>query len=94
MKQKLRQLLDELHTELADSDAMDSESREELVELAETIAAVTEQPVNNDDDTGQLEQAVLAFETEHPRIAGILSQIADALSRLGIWARNMWMGIC
>jgi hypothetical protein len=82
MKQRLRQLLDDLHSELAGLEAMDSEAREELVDLAETIAAVTGDAPP--DDVNKIQQTVLEFETEYPKIAGILGQIADTLARLGI----------
>ena len=34
--------------------------------------------------TAQLEEAALRLEAEHPRLASVLGQIADALAKLGI----------
>jgi len=85
VNQRLQQLLRELHTELGNSDAIDAESRRQLQDLAEDIeAAVAASAVPAGEGDNQLQQAVLEFETEHPRIAGILGQIADTLAKLGI----------
>ena len=86
MKQRLQELLDELHSELADSDATDAQTRSELLKLAGEIeaAAAADMSADEDGDDRPLQQTVLEFETEHPRISGILGQIADTLSKLGI----------
>jgi Domain of unknown function (DUF4404) len=85
VNQRLQQLLRELHTELSNSDSIDAESRRQLQDLAEDIeAAVAASGVPEGEGGNQLQQAVLEFETEHPRIAGILGQIADTLAKLGI----------
>lgn len=86
MKQRLQELLKELHTELADADAMDEQSRSELLKLAGEIEVTVGDDAADDVPTpeAQLQEAVLEFETEHPRVAGILGQIADTLSKLGI----------
>ena len=85
MKQRLHELLQELHTELGNADAMDDQAREELRGLAGEIeSAVGAETQVIQGDVSQLQQSVLEFETEHPRISGILGQIADTLSKLGI----------
>jgi hypothetical protein len=85
VNQRLQQLLRELHTELGNSDSIDAESRRQLQDLAEDIeTAVAASGAPEGEDGNQLQQAVLEFETEHPRIAGILGQIADTLAKLGI----------
>ncbi len=87
MKQRLNQLLEELRTELGSSDALDDQAKEQLRGIAQEI----EGAVGPDEDKSlgseamnQLEQAAVGFESEHPRLAGILSQITDTLSKLGI----------
>jgi len=86
VNQRLQQLLQELHAELGKSGSIDAKSRQDLQALAQDIeaavAASAEAPAGEGDN--QLQQAVLEFETEHPRIAGILGQIADALAKPGI----------
>jgi len=86
VKQRLQTLLKELHTELADTSAMDDQSRQELLQLAGEIEVSVggEPSADAPSPDEQLQQAVLEFEAEHPRIAGILGQIADTLSKLGI----------
>jgi len=85
VNKRLQQLLRELHTELGNSDSIDAESRRQLQDLAEDIeAAVAASGAPEGEDGNQLQQAVLEFETEHPRIAGILGQIADTLAKIGI----------
>jgi Domain of unknown function (DUF4404) len=87
MNQRLQKLLRELHTELNSAEAIDADARTQLQDLARDIQVVVDSAADGNGQQGgehQLQQAVLQFETEHPRIAGILSQIADALARLGI----------
>jgi len=87
VKQRLNQLLEELRSELGSTDALDDQAKEQLRGIAQEI----EGAVGSDEDKGlgseamkQLEQAAVGFESEHPRLAGILSQITDTLSKLGI----------
>jgi glycogen synthase len=87
VNQRLQQLLQELHTELGKAGSIDAKSRQDLQTLAQDIEAAVAAsgeaaPAGEGDN--QLQQAVLEFETEHPRIAGILGQIADALAKIGI----------
>ena len=87
MKQRLNQLLEELHNELGSAASLDDEAKEQLRDIARQI----EGAVGPDEDEslaaealGQLEEAAVDFQTEHPRLAGILAQITDTLSKLGI----------
>ena len=87
MKQRLQKLLEELQTELGSTDALDDQAKEQLRGIAQEI----EGAVGPDEDKGlgsdsmnQLEQAAVGFQSEHPRLAGILAQITDTLSKLGI----------
>lgn len=84
MTKRLQKLLQELHTELDKPEAIDAASRKQLQGLADDIQAAIDSTDEADGDENELQRAVLEFETEHPRIAGILGQIADALARLGI----------
>jgi len=88
VRQRLQELLDELHAELGDSSALDQESRQELRELAQQIEAAVGDEGDDDGIAAQamehIDEATVAFESEHPRLAGILSSIADTLAKLGI----------
>jgi hypothetical protein len=82
MRKHLQGLLEDLHGELADASSLDDQARQELRDLAQEIETAV-----GDDDTvalNRLQSAALGLETEHPRITGILSSIADTLSKLGI----------
>ena len=89
MKQRLKELLNELHAELGGADSLDETSKQQLRDMADEIDAKIDARVEAAEATvtdaeSQLQTAVLEFETDHPRIAGILGQIADTLSKLGI----------
>jgi len=87
VKDKLQDLLKNLHAELGDAGDLDADAKQKLLALAAEI----EQAVTPDADQSLLEEgrnkfqeAAVSFESEHPRIAGVLSNIADTLSKLGI----------
>ena len=87
MKQRLQKLLEELHAELGSADALDDQAKEQLRGVAQEI----EDAVGPDEDKGlgsealnHLEEAAVDFQTDHPRLAGILGQITDTLAKLGI----------
>ena len=87
MQAKLQGLLDELHSELADAGELDAAAKEKLLELsreiAEAVGPDTDKTLQKD-GRSRLQEAALNFESEHPRIAGILENIADTLAKLGI----------
>lgn len=87
MKQRLQELLEELHTELGSTEALDDQAKQQLRGIADEI----EGAVGPDEDKSlgsealnQLEEAAVDFQTDHPRLAGILGQITDTLAKLGI----------
>ena len=87
MKQRLNELLTELHDELGSAAELDQQAKEKLRGIAREI----EGAVGPDEDKGlgaeamnHLEEAAVDFQSEHPRLAGILSQITDTLAKLGI----------
>ena len=84
MKQRLHELLEELHTELQDSDALDDTARQELRSLAGEIEEAVGEESLAEAAMNRVEEVTVDFESEHPRIAGILGNIADTLSKLGI----------
>ena len=87
-KNRLNQLLTELHAELGSADTVDDSSKDLLRQAMDDIdqavgadkpEADTPHPVR-----GQLEKSAVEFEADHPRLAGILSRIVDALGQMGI----------
>ena len=85
----LQNSIEKLHRELASADSIDDESREMLQELAQDVeklagdeGAATK--VEHASTTGQLQNAALRFESEHPKLSMTLGEVIDALGRLGI----------
>jgi hypothetical protein len=86
-RDRLQQLIASLHEELGSSEALDDRSRELLQHLIgdiETIAADKPDARGGDTAVGQLEEAALRFESDHPRLSAILGEIMDTLGKLGI----------
>ena len=87
-KERLRELVNSLHQELERTPQVDAEGRELLRELTDDIETLVGHNVlpaeHRDSASERVENAALRFEAEHPRLAGILGEIVDALGRLGI----------
>lgn len=87
-EQKLRQLVENLHDELDRTDSVDDESRAMLQELTgdiDQLVAQDEMATEQRADTAQqVQEAAARFESEHPRLATVLSEIVDTLVKLGI----------
>lgn len=92
----LDELLRELRRELDEWEAGDRDP-EQLRRLVDAVEDRLERAGgdrdrdDDDDDDGVLDEvveevneAVVEFETEHPRLAGILRQIADTLGGVGL----------
>jgi peptidoglycan hydrolase CwlO-like protein len=81
----LKSNLDELRAELAAAEDLTPAKRAQLAELADEIEEILEAP---DADRHQafekVEDAALRFEAEHPAFARILSEVTDALAKLGL----------
>lgn len=88
MRNQLKNLLGELHAELKHAEAMDDKSRAELVKLAreieDSVGDTAAASTDSNPHESKLGQAVLEFETDYPRVSGVLGQIADTLSKMGI----------
>lgn len=81
----LRLNLERLHHELAKPQAMDDETRALLAHIASDIERVLAE--KEPEDTGfadRLETATVKFEASHPKLARALSEVTDALAKLGI----------
>jgi hypothetical protein len=83
----LRRTLDRLHEELASARSLDPETREML----ETVANDIERTLRGEHDPDsvrerldRLEGAALRFEAEHPSFARVLTEVTDALTKIGV----------
>lgn len=82
---KLRELLEQLHDELAHTDSVDEEGRELLGHVNADMKKFLD-PTQENPDTllEQLQKAIDHFEVEHPSITAALSQMLNTLSNAGI----------
>ncbi len=84
---KLQRLLSDLHRELSEATTVDPAARGMLEQVLRDIqqlppaSAAAEVPGSV---TAQLQEAALRLEAEHPRLAGAIGQLSDALAKLGI----------
>ncbi|HEX9875799.1 MAG TPA: DUF4404 family protein [Gammaproteobacteria bacterium] len=89
-RETLRRQLENLHGELAAGEPLDAELRERLREVADDIEQLlSEGSRESDASTAErlrrhVKRATVNFETEHPRLAGILEGLADTLAKLGL----------
>ena len=87
MKDKLKGLLNDLHVELNDAGQLDADAKRQLEALAQEIQGAIDPDSDKpllEDMQDQLQAAAVNFESEHPRIAGVLQNITDTLGKLGI----------
>ena len=87
-REKLRRLIDSLNDELGSSESLDDESKALLQQLMADVDGIATGDAATSDAgeaaAGQLENAALKFESEHPKLSMILSEIMDTLGKLGI----------
>ena len=88
-KEQLISTLKELHEDLSSAEQVDDETLEHLKTLTGDIQGLlerVEKPEQPEIDSlsGRLKEAVLKFESDHPRLGMALNQVADALGNLGI----------
>ena len=85
-RKNLRETLEKLRLEL-DSTAsnLDRQLHTALEEVADDIeTALGDEPVEVRSGKKQLQELAVKFETDHPRLANILGELTDALSKMGI----------
>ena len=84
-KRTLKSNLDELRKELAEAETLDAKTRDMLGEVATDIEQVLAETVSDYESVRErLKAATLEFEAEHPGFSRILSEVTDALAKLGI----------
>ena len=89
MEKQLREHLEELHSQLASTEAVDDRSRELLGEILSDIQTLLDRSDDapNDEPEGlvdRLREATRNFEESHPTLAAAVGRVVDALSNLGI----------
>ena len=83
--QKLRNLLEQLHDELARTDTVDEKGRDMLSHVSADIQKLLEPSETASPSTlERLQEAIDHFEVDHPAITAALSQLLNALSNAGI----------
>lgn len=84
-EETLKSSLAKLREQLSRPEHIDETTRAQLAEVADTIERVLEE---SDPDYHEahanVESIALDFEARHPRFARILSDVTDALAKLGI----------
>ena len=84
--EKLSALLAQLHDELRQAEHLDADTRSQLEEAAaelDTFLAAAK----TTDEHGAFEtirDRLLSLEVEHPRVAAIVGEAADLISKLGV----------
>jgi len=84
---KLTKLLEELHTTLDATEAVDDKGRELLRALNEDINELLERSEGADADDsllGRMQETMTYFERTHPEMASALSNLLTTLSNAGI----------
>ena len=85
-RKNLKETLEKLRLEL-DSTAnnLDGQLHAALKEVADDIeTALGDEPVEVRSRKEQLQEMAVKFETDHPRLANILGELTDTLSKMGI----------
>lgn len=82
-EQHLREQLQRLSEEL-ETLPLTAEKRESVAALVADIETRLNDNVADDSLVTQVEEAVSVFEAEHPRLAGILSNIVVTLGNIGV----------
>ena len=87
-EEHLRQMLEQLHTELQRANTIDDRSRDLLRSVLSDIEDLLErnQKPGTEPESiiEQLREAVRAFETTHPTLTSAIGRVADALAGIGI----------
>ena len=84
-KLTLKQNLEKLRSQLSATHELDAETREQLAEVADTIERILHEPgADHREAFDRIEDAALSFEARHPSFARILSEVTDAIAKLGI----------
>ncbi|MBL6956666.1 MAG: DUF4404 family protein [Chlorobium phaeobacteroides] len=86
-KQRLRELLKQLHQELEQTNTVDESTGEVLADLKEDINRLVQEETTIEDEqeglTERLNDAVGHFEEDHPKLSMVMQHVLDSLARMG-----------
>ncbi len=84
-EQALKANLEKLRSELANPGSLDDDTRRQLAEVAETIESLLQAELPDYQQAhARIQNAALRFEASHPAFSRIMSEVTDALAKLGI----------
>jgi len=86
-QQKLRELLETLHQELAGVGTVDEKTGEVLSTLREDISKLVEEgpkACEEESLTDRMSDAVGHFEQDHPKLSMMIQHVLDSLARMGL----------
>ncbi len=87
-KQRLQELLAQLHEELERTETVDEHTAEVLADLKQDIGRlVHDEAVIEGEEEGlaeRLKDAVGHFEEEHPKLSMAMQYVLDSLARMGL----------
>lgn len=89
-RQALRKHLADLHDELASAGDLDPALRQQLRDVADDIESLLGEPspepmaAAGSQLRERLRRVTVEFEAEHPRLAHVIGDVADTLTKLGI----------
>jgi hypothetical protein len=86
-RDRLRNLLEQLHQALGGAGSVDADSRRLLGTVLTDIERVLQQPGGSPGGapaSERLEELVVRYEADHPGVAGAMRQLIDALAKAGI----------
>ena len=87
---ELRQMLEDLHRKIEDTNEVDEKGRELLSHLSVDIRNLLERTGHEKQlrgsswEIGRLEESIRHFEVTHPNLTAALSQLLNILSNAGI----------
>lgn len=87
---ELRQMLEELHRKIEDTDQVDEKGRELLSHLSVDIRNLLERTGHEERlrgsswEIGRIEESIRHFEVTHPKLTSALSHLLNILNNAGI----------
>jgi len=87
--QQLRRKLEELHTELEQTQSVDEGTRQTLAEIDQHIQTLLASPdrvftTRHHPLTARLRQSLLSFEVSYPHLVTNIERVLDAFNEMGI----------
>jgi hypothetical protein len=84
-EQALKANLEKLRSELANPGSLDDDTRQQLAEVAQTIESLLQaESPDYQQAHASIQDTALRFEASHPAFSRIMSEVTDALAKLGI----------